>query len=166
MKADQPTGKLTQGTISDILTRGDHPRGIKVRLTSGQIGRVQSLGSVVSLTDTHSPPGPGEMSAPGVPVRRERRRRGGRHSPRGVAIEADMPTNEGTSLLDYVRNSPSRPLNIVSPDPKPLLGPNMKHDNQKQLEAEFPGLDSALVAAILSDHTDVADAWEVLCSLT
>lgn len=43
LKADQRTGKLTAGTIADILTRGDHPRGVKVRLKSGAVGRVQSL---------------------------------------------------------------------------------------------------------------------------
>ena len=43
LKADQPTGKLTTGTVQDILTRGDHPRGVKVRLTDGRVGRVQAL---------------------------------------------------------------------------------------------------------------------------
>jgi len=43
LKADQRTGKLTRGTIANILTKGDHPRGVKVRLESGAIGRVQSL---------------------------------------------------------------------------------------------------------------------------
>ncbi len=43
-KQDQPTGKLTEGTVRDILTRSPtHPHGIKVRLESGEVGRVQSL---------------------------------------------------------------------------------------------------------------------------
>lgn len=42
LKKDQPTGKLTRGVVQDILTSSSlHPRGIKVRLTSGQVGRVQ-----------------------------------------------------------------------------------------------------------------------------
>ncbi|KAJ5609627.1 hypothetical protein N7528_010194 [Penicillium herquei] len=45
LKADQPTGRTVSGTVSDVLTRGDHPRGVKVRLTDGRVGRVQSLGS-------------------------------------------------------------------------------------------------------------------------
>ena len=44
LKADQPTGDLTQGYVQDILTnKANHPRGIKVRLESGQVGRVQVI---------------------------------------------------------------------------------------------------------------------------
>ncbi|KAJ5757571.1 uncharacterized protein N7511_006265 [Penicillium nucicola] len=45
LKADQPTGRTVSGTVSELLTRGDHPRGVKVRLTDGRVGRVQSLRS-------------------------------------------------------------------------------------------------------------------------
>ncbi|GAO18357.1 hypothetical protein UVI_02044010 [Ustilaginoidea virens] len=44
LKKDQPTGKETAGVVADLLTRGDHPRGIKVRLQNGQVGRVQRMG--------------------------------------------------------------------------------------------------------------------------
>ncbi|QSO51677.1 YwbE family protein [Alicyclobacillus curvatus] len=44
LKQDQITGKLTDGVIKDILTNSpQHHRGIKVRLTSGQIGRVHKI---------------------------------------------------------------------------------------------------------------------------
>lgn len=43
LKADQPTGREVQGTVQDVLTRGDHPRGIKVRLVDGRVGRVQRM---------------------------------------------------------------------------------------------------------------------------
>ncbi|MOA64154.1 hypothetical protein D3C78_1901190 [compost metagenome] len=44
LKQDQPTGKLTHGTVKDILTNSPrHPHGIKVRLTSGQVGRVKNI---------------------------------------------------------------------------------------------------------------------------
>ena len=44
LKADQRTGKLTRGVVKDILTNSqNHPRGIKVPLTDGQIGRVQKI---------------------------------------------------------------------------------------------------------------------------
>lgn len=44
LKQDQPTGKLTRGIVKDILTNAlNHPRGIKVRLQDGRIGRVQSI---------------------------------------------------------------------------------------------------------------------------
>lgn len=44
LKKDQKTGKLTRGIVKDILTNSStHPHGIKVRLTDGQIGRVQEI---------------------------------------------------------------------------------------------------------------------------
>ncbi len=44
LKKDQPSGKLTRGIVKDILTNSPtHPHGIKVRLTSGEVGRVQQL---------------------------------------------------------------------------------------------------------------------------
>lgn len=44
LKADQPTGKLTRGMVGQILTSSSfHPRGIKVRLKDGQVGRVQNI---------------------------------------------------------------------------------------------------------------------------
>jgi len=43
-KQDQRTGKLTEGVVKDILTKSPkHPHGIKVRLTSGVIGRVKYI---------------------------------------------------------------------------------------------------------------------------
>jgi len=44
LKEDQPTGEETKGIVQNILTRGNHPRGIKVRLRDGQVGRVQRMG--------------------------------------------------------------------------------------------------------------------------
>jgi uncharacterized repeat protein (TIGR03833 family) len=44
LKADQGTGKLTEGIVKDILTKSSvHPHGIKVRLASGQVGRVKEI---------------------------------------------------------------------------------------------------------------------------
>jgi uncharacterized repeat protein (TIGR03833 family) len=44
LKQDQPTGKLTEGIVKDILTSSPtHPHGIKVRLMDGQVGRVKEM---------------------------------------------------------------------------------------------------------------------------
>ncbi len=44
LKADQRTGKLTEGIVKNILTNSAvHPHGIKVRLESGEIGRVKEI---------------------------------------------------------------------------------------------------------------------------
>jgi uncharacterized repeat protein (TIGR03833 family) len=41
-KEAQASGSITEGVVQDILTKSlYHPRGIKVRLTSGVIGRVK-----------------------------------------------------------------------------------------------------------------------------
>ncbi|MHA2163466.1 MAG: YwbE family protein [Candidatus Thorarchaeota archaeon] len=44
MKRDQRTSKLIRGIVKEILTNSStHPHGIKVRLQSGQVGRVQTI---------------------------------------------------------------------------------------------------------------------------
>lgn len=43
-KHDQRTGKLTKGIVQSILTKSaTHPHGIKVRLESGEVGRVKTV---------------------------------------------------------------------------------------------------------------------------
>lgn len=44
LKADQRTGRLTRGVVARLLTKSpSHPRGIKVMLEDGQVGRVQRI---------------------------------------------------------------------------------------------------------------------------
>lgn len=44
LKKDQKTNKLTEGVVKDILTKSPtHPHGIKVRLKSGEVGRVKKI---------------------------------------------------------------------------------------------------------------------------
>jgi len=44
LKQDQDTGHLTDGIVRDILTNSQkHPHGIKVRLMSGEVGRVKEI---------------------------------------------------------------------------------------------------------------------------
>ena len=44
LKHDQRTGKLTEGVVRDILTNSPaHPHGIKVRLETGEVGRVKEI---------------------------------------------------------------------------------------------------------------------------
>ena len=43
-KLHQGTGELTEGVVADILTGSpNHPHGIKVRLESGEVGRVREI---------------------------------------------------------------------------------------------------------------------------
>lgn len=44
LKEDQRTDKLTEGYVKDILTNSPkHPHGIKVRLETGEVGRVKKI---------------------------------------------------------------------------------------------------------------------------
>ncbi|MFA0442697.1 hypothetical protein BCU70_02490 [Vibrio sp. 10N.286.49.C2] len=44
LKQDQRSGTLTSGVVKDLLTKSpSHPHGIKVRLESGEVGRVKVI---------------------------------------------------------------------------------------------------------------------------
>jgi uncharacterized repeat protein (TIGR03833 family) len=44
LKEDQRTNRITEGVVKDILTNSQfHPHGIKVRLTTGEVGRVKLI---------------------------------------------------------------------------------------------------------------------------
>ncbi len=44
LKKDQRSGKLTEGIVEKILTKSpNHTHGIKVRLESGEVGRVKEF---------------------------------------------------------------------------------------------------------------------------
>jgi uncharacterized repeat protein (TIGR03833 family) len=44
LKQDQRTGRLTRGIVKDVLTKSSHhPHGIKVRLETGEVGRVKAV---------------------------------------------------------------------------------------------------------------------------
>lgn len=168
LKADQRTGKLTTGQVADILTRGDHPRGIKVRLSSGHIGRVQSLSSGPSPTPA--------VTAPAVPssaisdfetgdsqsVRPPPQMKGNGREKTTFAMQDDYrndPTPQNsTSLEHYIK--PSR-----KPRNQKAACKTEEKSVQTRLESEFPKLDSTLIAAILVDYEDPDEARRVLRSL-
>ncbi len=44
LKEDQGTGRVTYGKVQKILTNSPtHPHGIKVRLNTGEVGRVKEI---------------------------------------------------------------------------------------------------------------------------
>jgi len=148
LKKDQPTGKLTSGQVADILTRGDHPRGIKVRLTNGQIGRVQSLATEFGPSSVPPVPQPNGTNSGQRP-----------HSPQRT--QNDMHAAQSTSLSDYIVLPKQKKSRTISPLPE-----TESITTQQQMEAEFPMLDSALIAAILADHgTDMVAARDTLSLL-
>ena len=165
LKADQRSGKLTTGSISNILTRGDHPRGIKVRLTGGQIGRVQSLAPPHEVSGSQSI---ARTAADIVPENNSMHPTRSRHlqaehvGKGGRGFQADQwfdrAPQESLSLFDYVR-MPSSTAKTVTSDVTEIT-------SQEQLQAEFPKLESTLITAILLDYSEVAEARKVLSSLS
>jgi len=44
LKKDQRSGRLTEGIVQDLLMKSPrHTHGIKVRLASGEVGRVKQI---------------------------------------------------------------------------------------------------------------------------
>ena len=167
LKADQRSGKLTTGHIADVLTRGDHPRGIKVRLTNGQIGRVQSLSGSSNPSALQSLAKPSNNQGLASQPQNHQATNILTESRRGMVQDVrqdgyDAPSEDQTSsLFDYVRPSKQR-KSAAKPSP---------HDSESQialqarLECEFPKLDSALIAAILADYPIIHEARDVLKGL-
>ena len=162
LKANQRSGKLTTGQISEILTRGDHPRGIKVRLRSGEIGRVQSLSlSSEPLSAAQAPLH--EQTSFVTDYENSSNKLGGRRRERFTSQEdyrQDPSPPESRSLADYIRVSSS------SKTVPPASCTTLKDSTQTAMEKEFPNLDSALIAAILADHDNMNDAKGILASLS
>ncbi|KAL2040412.1 hypothetical protein N7G274_006855 [Stereocaulon virgatum] len=162
LKADQRSGKLTTGQILQILTRGNHPRGIKVRLSNGLVGRVQSLSApseqqAATQSTTHSQNSSnkfcGQTShARGRPDRKYALKEDHRNSP---------TPHESASLADYIRAPSSSQLRHPSSRDIPV-----KDTTQATMEKDFPHLDSALIAAVLADHEGAEEARAVLSSLS
>jgi uncharacterized repeat protein (TIGR03833 family) len=111
LKQDQPTGRQVQGVVQDVLSRGDHPRGIKVRLNDGRVGRVQRMadnGEATMANDLErtieSDSVYADVEEPAYTVsfraRGRNRRRGGRVT---VSESSEPYIPKELSLADYIR---------------------------------------------------------------
>ena len=160
LKADQRSGKLTPGKIADILTKGDHPRGIKVRLADGQIGRVQSIYSSGASPSTSALPEQSSISSHAPQTANYPSRRGLQQDVRSDGHDSAALSDMG-SLGDYIK-APKKKKRALAAHADTATSQNAV---QKELETEFPGLDSALVAAIVADHGDIESVRSVLRTL-
>lgn len=176
LKADQQSGKLTKGRVKDVLTKGNHPRGIKVRLEDGQIGRVQSLGPPIGATISNSPlpfiHDAGVSTPSHGSQERSRTQPSNNVTIRPVHIQDDYRNDpvpaEERSLEDYVTIKPSKSKQKRSKRSATSTLAEQSDgglDPQEVLQAEFPQVDSALIAAILGDSEDAAMARKTLRSI-
>ncbi|KAH7031661.1 uncharacterized protein B0I36DRAFT_363321 [Microdochium trichocladiopsis] len=112
LKADQRTGRQVSGTVRDVLTRGDHHRGIKVRLVDGRIGRVQSLADPVAAQAVAAAAAAGDDQAAAIlardlQIQQQTRRRGPKYRDVREDDDALEAPPEQTDLSAYI--VPARP---------------------------------------------------------
>lgn len=179
LKADQKTGRQVQGTVSQLLTRHNHPRGIKVKLTDGRVGRVQKI----------------------LPQDQDRSHRTMSSNNPWQSTESQgnpytsptAPQNQ-SSAQSYYQSNPSQPQSqsyqqqqqqpsqgIRRSDTEQVLAqendraqqvehmqqyeanaPQSEDDKiQAQLQKEFPNIDSSLIAAIYNERKGTGDLGEV-----
>ena len=101
-KHHQGTDVLTSGIVSEILTNSDfHPRGIKVRLVDGTVGRIAIASSPQTTRTTHS----NNYDYSTTTTEDEQQEEDGR--PRRQA-----------SLADFMGNVGRRPASPVLPPPR------------------------------------------------
>jgi uncharacterized repeat protein (TIGR03833 family) len=101
LKFDQPTGREVQGVVADVLTSGNHPCGIKVRLVDGRVGRVQRM-----VTEEEAKAGLDGLNG----LRRDGEQGGsqfvprpaGRMRHRDVREEEEMTPTSGYNLSDFL----------------------------------------------------------------
>ncbi|KAI1635077.1 hypothetical protein F4809DRAFT_473859 [Biscogniauxia mediterranea] len=97
LKADQRTGRQVRGIVRDVLTRGDHHRGIKVRLTDGRIGRVQSMAPATSSASSSD--STATSDSPISPLDPQSSR-GGRQRPPYRDVRLDEPLDVAPAQID------------------------------------------------------------------
>ena len=116
LKEDQPTGREVQGVVQDLLTRGNHPRGIKVRLNDGRVGRVQRMANDQTPAQQHpaqQQQQQQQQQSTGFVVRRE-----GRQAPTYTDIRNDdypsLPPPR--TLLDFLPETETETRSVDVPE--------------------------------------------------
>lgn len=120
LKEDQPTGREVQGVVQDLLTRGNHPRGIKVRLNDGRVGRVQRMANDQAPSQQLPAHQQQQQQPAGFVVRRE-----GRQAPTYTDIRNDdypsLPPPR--TLLDFLPETETgtRSADIAETQSEPVI---------------------------------------------
>ncbi|KAE9377594.1 hypothetical protein N431DRAFT_434775 [Stipitochalara longipes BDJ] len=142
LKVDQPTGNEVQGIVAELLTQGDHPRGIKVRLQDGRVGRVQRMVSeetakagsegssglgrngeigMASSVGIQTTPSPAAAPVGGFTGKRYGDSR---------LEEPDEPPSAGLSLSDYIVTKTRAKKGQKKAQNTPALDPDQDYDEQ------------------------------------
>lgn len=97
LKQDQRTGRQVQGSVAQVLTRGNHPRGVKVRLSDGRVGRVQQL-----VNQSNTP-----VKSAATTTNTVLARRMADHNP-WATEDSQRNTNQGQQQQQYSQQQPYR----------------------------------------------------------
>lgn len=161
-KHHQSTGHLTHGKIATVLTRGDHPRGVKVRLIDGKVGRVQEIIQDVEPGSSVGGSQPSN-SHPDLNTSRQASQRQQQHNNHSYYPKSPILLSHQqhpTTLGDYIIPPSSHHRS------KTHKSASTTDNTQERFEKLYPNLDTALIAAILADHTDGDEAGRVLNALS
>jgi uncharacterized repeat protein (TIGR03833 family) len=188
LKADQRSGRQVQGQVAQVLTRHNHPRGIKVKLTDGRVGRIEKILST-SQSQAHSLPRDFNMSANDNPWA-DASSQGAPHvSQQGAANSyyqgsdnnqgyqapsgppPQQPHHNNSAPSQGVHRSDTEELLARQGDRAEQVEHMQQYEanahqteddrNQAQLQKEFPNIDSSLIAAIYNERKAGGDLGEV-----
>lgn len=178
LKADQSTGRQVQGIVADLLTRGNHPRGVKVLLSDGRVGRVQALMASDGHHTSSDSTGGGHtrQEAPqggyggqqqqqqpiwsSPPIPRQSPRSG--YPPQTHSSSTTQPLRpaDASSLLDAEDGTAQRETMESYENARPAT---KEEEDRAALGREFPSVDGSLVAALYLDcEGDVSGTREML----
>lgn len=181
LKKDQRTNKLTNGIVQDILTRSDHHRGVKVRLSSGLIGRVRSLGQPqMSYNDRAGQQGyqpqhanntstynrPQQYADQGIP---QYSQAAAAYTPQQSNVRGpDTPARPSTRTLeDFVPQSERGEQVEYMQSYENSRAPTQEELDRETLGRQFPTVDGSVVAMIYGDcGGDMSSCREMLQALS
>ncbi|KIY03647.1 uncharacterized protein Z520_00338 [Fonsecaea multimorphosa CBS 102226] len=185
LKADQRTGRQVQGTVSQLLTRHNHPRGIKVKLTDGRVGRVQQILTQSQplpssrMSSNNNPWANAESQGnPYVSHASEQQNQGSAGAAQSY-YQSSHPSQNQPQQYQHQSSTPAQGINRS--DTEQLLAQQsdraeqVEHMQQyeanarqteddriqAQLQKEFPNIDSSLIAAIYNERKGQGDLGEV-----
>jgi uncharacterized repeat protein (TIGR03833 family) len=183
LKADQRTGKQVQGTVSQVLTRHNHPRGIKVKLTDNRVGRVQQIlgqappggrpshtmaqNNPWSNTESHGNP---YTSAQGGQPHGYYQNSSSQNQPQGYQQQQPQSFSTQAPAQGIHRSDTEQLLaqqgdRAAQVEHMQQFEANARQTDddriQAQLQKEFPNIDSSLIAAIYNERKSQGDLGEV-----
>lgn len=146
LKRDQPTGKITVGNVKTILTASAfHPRGIKVELVNGLVGRVQYLNK--SKNDDALACGNQDVTGCDSVFRAGYKNTSYRH----VNSRFDMFTNDMPSEPELDRNNRSL-MDFIAPNQRQKIESNGTNANVCYDEGNFNVMRSILTGEFNDKH--------------